>query len=967
MKHSKNTPQQQYIQIKGARTNNLRNISVNIPIGKLVCITGVSGSGKTSLAFDTLYAEGQRRYVESLSSYARQFLGRMSKPECDFIKNLPPAIAIQQKVIARNPRSTVGTTTEIYDYLRLLFARVGHTYSPITGEEVRQHTPDDVVRCMQQMPQGTPLLLLVPLIIHQGRTLLQQLDVTMRQGYTRILYNRQVINIQDILDMPVAADSIDPAHTHIIIDRLHAGSTRETISRLTDSAETAFFQGEGQCMLLDLDTSTPHHFSRSMEEGGIQYVQPTVNLFSFNNPLGSCPTCQGFGKIIGIDPTLVIPNPTLSLYEGCVQCWHGEKLSKWQQEFMRRAAVDDFPIFTPYNKLTKRQQQQLWEGLPTDLRTRGARDVVSINHFFQMVRENQYKIQYRVLLSRYRGRTTCPDCHGTRLRREASYVKIAGHTINDMVDMPIRTLHQLVTHLTLPQHEQAIARRPLTEITTRLKFLKDTGLDYLTLNRPANTLSGGESQRINLCTSLGSPLVGSLYVLDEPSIGLHPVDTQRLIHVLQQLRDAGNTVIVVEHDDDILRAADHIIDIGPDAGQHGGRIVWQGTADTINAIDQQQSHTINAVDQQPSHTIDYLTHRATIPVPTLRRPADHFITVSGCTMNNLKNITLRVPLHTLTAITGVSGSGKTTLIRHTLYPIILRQLGQPAPQPGAYDSIGGDVNDIKVVEMVDQNPIGASTRSNAATYLKAYDLIRQLMAQQPLARQLNITPQHFSFNADGGRCEECKGTGITTIEMQFMADLNLTCPSCHGQRFKREVLQVTYCKKNINDILHMTVDEAIAFFSEQKEQTNDRPTASLLGNIITRLQPLQQVGLGYIQLGQSSTTLSGGENQRVKLAYHIAQEEARHTLFIFDEPTTGLHPHDISRLLLAFDTLIRHGHTIIVIEHNMDVIKTADYIIDLGPEGGEGGGHIVAQGTPEEVADKAVGATAKILREKMKR
>ncbi len=944
----------EYIHIKGARVNNLKNVSVDIPIGKLVAVTGVSGSGKTSLAFDTLYAEGQRRYVESLSSYARQFLGRMSKPECDFIKNLPPAIAIQQKVIARNPRSTVGTTTEIYEYLRLLYARIGHTYSPVTGELVKQHTPDDVVRTMLSLDEGTRLLLTAPFIVASSRTPLQQLEATLQQGYTRILHEGQIIQIEDVIDMPVALESLKIENMSIVIDRFSASSARETISRVTDSAETAFFQGQGRCALHAYPDGETFHFSTSMEEDGITYMQPTENLFAFNSPIGSCPTCQGFGHVIGIDPSLVIPNPALSVYDGCVACWKGEKLSMWQKEFIRRAAADDFPIFTPYRQLTKQQRRWLWEGLPSDLRHNGAREVVSINNFFQMVRANLYKIQYRVLLSRYRGRTLCPDCGGTRLRKEATYVKIDGKSINELVDMPVCQLQTFIENLRLPEHEQQIAARPLKEISTRLQFLIDTGLEYLTLNRPSNTLSGGESQRINLTTSLGSPLVGSLYVLDEPSIGLHAADTGRLIGILRKLRDEGNTVVVVEHDEDILRAADYIIDIGPDAGEHGGTIVFQGSADDVL--------TTQATG---SHTVDYLQGRQKIDIPATRRTTNEYLIITGCAMNNLKNVTLRVPLHTLTAVTGVSGSGKTTLIKQTLHPALLRHLGLVAPQPGAYDKLEGDVDSIRHVEIVDQNPIGASTRSNAATYLKAYDYIRQLMAQQQLAKQLNITAQHFSFNTDGGRCDECKGAGVTTIEMQFMADLNLTCPSCGGKRFKREVLQIQFAGKNIDDILHLSVNQAVAFFSEQQEHTTDSATANLLRDIVDRLLPLQQVGLGYIQLGQPSSTLSGGENQRVKLAYHIAQEQAEHTLFIFDEPTTGLHAHDINRLLAAFNTLIKHGHSIIVIEHNMDVIKAADHVIDLGPRGGDAGGEIVAEGTPEEVAAAGQGLTARHLKAKL--
>lgn len=934
-----------YIEIKGARVNNLKNISLNIPRGKFIAVAGVSGSGKSSLAFDTLYAEGQRRYVESLSSYARQFLGRMSKPECDFIKGLPPAIAIEQKVISRNPRSTVGTSTEIYEYLRLLFARIGHTFSPVSGEEVKKHTPEDVVKKALEFDEGTKFCLLAPLRVIEGRSLRKQLEMELQQGYVRIFVKGEFVRIDDFLEGSLCENT--PAQdVWILIDRLSADNSKDSISRLTDSAETAFYEGDGLCRLLLLPANIPYDFSTRFEADGIRFEEPSDNMFAFNSPAGACSTCEGFGHVIGIDEKLVIPNTTLSVYDGCVQCWHGEKMKTWKEEFCRRAVKDNFPIFEPYFKLTRQQKDMLWHGLPCDKR-RSLANKACIDGFFQMVKDNQYKIQYRVMMSRYRGRTVCPDCHGSRLKKEANYVKVGRMSISELVEMPVYRLKAWFDQLKLSEHESTVARRLLTEIRSRLGFICEVGLGYLTLNRPSNTLSGGESQRINLTTSLGSPLVGSLYILDEPSIGLHSRDTDLLIHVLQELKEAGNTVMVVEHDEDIIRAADYLIDVGPDAGRLGGEIVFQGDAKNINEE--------TAKKYPNSYTVKYLLGEENIDVPQSRRSWNMFIEVKGARMNNLRGIDVKFPLNVMTVVTGVSGSGKSSLIKGILYPALRRHLDMVADTPGEYASLEGDIDSMKAVEFVDQNPIGKSSRSNPATYLKAYDMIRQLFADQLLAKQMGFTAQYFSFNAEGGRCEECKGAGVITVEMQFMADLVLECEACHGQRFKKEVLEVRFAGKNINDVLNMTVSEAIAFFREGKQDA-----------IARKLQPLEDVGLGYIKLGQNSSTLSGGENQRVKLAYYIGQEKADPTLFIFDEPTTGLHFHDIKRLLAAFNALIERGHTILVIEHNMDVAKCADYIIDLGPDGGDKGGALVCCGTPEEVAKCSTSHTAPYLAEKLK-
>ena len=936
--------EEKYIRVKGARVNNLKNVEVDIPRNKLVVVTGLSGSGKSSLAFDTLYAEGQRRYVESLSSYARQFLGRMKKPECDFIQGLPPAIAIEQKVSSRNPRSTVGTSTEIYEYLRLLFARVGKTYSPITGQLVKKHDTEDIVACMRTYSPGTCFTVLAPLVVREGRTPQEQLTVAMQQGFARVEYNGEVMRIEEVLEKltnekiqgpDVNNSPLSTIHCqlNIVIDRLSADDSKETISRLIDSTETAFYEGGGTCMLRFYPAGILHTFSKEFEADGITFEEPTEQLFSFNSPMGACPTCGGFGRVIGIDEQLVIPNSALSVYDGCVVCWRGDKMSAWRDEFIHLAAKDNFPIFTPYYELTQAQKDYLWHG---------PRTKPCIDSFFKMLEENQYKIQYRVMLARYRGKTLCPTCRGSRLKKEAEYVKIGGRNICELVDMPVTELHHFFATLALDEHDAAIAKRLLVEINSRLQFLLDVGLGYLTLNRLSNTLSGGESQRINLVTSLGSPLVGSLYILDEPSIGLHSRDTDKLVRVLRQLQEAGNTVIVVEHDEDIIRAADYIIDVGPHAGRLGGEIVYQG-----DMHDLQLGTT--------SHTVRYLLDEETIAVPASRRPWNNYIEVRGARHHNLKGIDIKFPLNVMTVVTGVSGSGKSSLVRDVFYNALKREYDEGTERPGEHLELKGDIRMLRAVEFVDQNPIGKSSRSNPVTYLKAYDEIRKLFAEQPLAKQLGYTAGYFSFNSEGGRCEECKGEGTITVEMQFMADLVLECEACHGKRFKADTLLVTYHEKNIHDILEMTVNQAVEFFTEHGAK-----------KVVRRLKPLQDVGLGYVKLGQSSSTLSGGENQRVKLAYYLSLEKAEPTMFIFDEPTTGLHFHDIKRLMQSFDALISRGHTILIIEHNMEVIKCADHIIDIGPEGGDRGGQLVACGTPEEVAQCASSHTGQYLRDKLR-
>ena len=935
--------EEKYISVKGARVNNLKNVEVHIPRNKLVVVTGLSGSGKSSLAFDTLYAEGQRRYVESLSSYARQFLGRMKKPECDFIKGLPPAIAIEQKVSSRNPRSTVGTSTEIYEYLRLLFARVGKTYSPVTGQLVKKHDTEDIVACMRSYSPGTRFTVLAPLVVRDGRSAQEQLTIAMQQGFARVEVNGEVMRIEDVLgkltidkvqqpDGNNSQFSILNSQLNIVIDRLSVDDSKETISRLIDSTETAFYEGGGTCMLRFYPAGIVHTFSKRFEADGITFEEPTEQLFSFNSPMGACPTCGGFGRVIGIDEQLVVPNTALSVYDGCVVCWRGDKMSAWRDEFIHLAAKDNFPIFTPYFELTQAQKDYLWHG---------PRTKPCIDSFFKMLEENQYKIQYRVMLARYRGKTICPTCRGSRLKKEAEYVKVGGRNICELVEMPVSELHQFFASLVLDEHDAAIAKRLLVEINSRLQFLLDVGLGYLTLNRLSNTLSGGESQRINLVTSLGSPLVGSLYILDEPSIGLHSRDTDKLIGVLRQLQEAGNTVVVVEHDEDIIRRADYIIDVGPHAGRLGGEIVYQG-----------DMHDLHPGTE--SHTVRYLLGEETIAVPLTRRPWNNYIEVRGARHHNLKGIDVKFPLNVMTVVTGVSGSGKSSLVRDVLYNALKREYDDGTERPGEHLELKGDIRMLKAVEFVDQNPIGKSSRSNPVTYLKAYDEIRKLFAEQPLAKQLGYTAGYFSFNSEGGRCEECKGEGTITVEMQFMADLVLECEACHGKRFKSDTLLVTYHDKNIHDVLEMTVNQAVEFFSEHGAK-----------KVVRRLKPLQDVGLGYVKLGQSSSTLSGGENQRVKLAYYLSLEKADPTMFIFDEPTTGLHFHDIKRLMQSFDALISRGHTIVIIEHNMEVVKCADQIIDIGPEGGDHGGSLVACGTPEEVAACEASYTGQFLKEKL--
>ncbi len=917
--------------IKGARVNNLRNVDVEIPRGKFVVITGLSGSGKSSLAFDTLYAEGQRRYVESLSSYARQFLGQMNKPECDFIKGIPPAIAIEQKVNNRNPRSTVGTSTEIYEYMKLLYARIGKTYSPISGTLVKKNNPEDLVECMKSRPEGTRFMLLSPIAKRKDRKIEEQLSIYLQQGFTRVWVDGEVKRIEEY--KPAKSDT-----PYLLIDRLTASSSSETVSRLLDSAETAFYEGGGSCLIQFTDEEKPHTFSIRFEADGMTFEEPSEMMFSFNSPIGACPECEGFGRIVGIDEDLVVPNKSLSIYDGAVFCWRGEKMGEWKNAFCLHAPEDNFPIFEPYYNLTQEQKDYLWHKGPY---IKEYDERISIDNFFKMVRENQYKIQYRVMLARYRGKPICPVCHGKRLKKEAEYVKVGGKSITELIDMPATRLKEFFDTLELSEHDAAVAKRILIEIKSRVDCLIDVGLGYLTMNRLSNTLSGGESQRINLVTSLGSNLVGSLYILDEPSIGLHSRDTERLINVLYRLRDLGNTVVVVEHDEEIIRAADYIIDVGPKAGSYGGNIVFCGNMKDIRP-------------DSPGYTAKYLLGTETIDLPSFRRKSNNYININGARENNLKGIDISIPLNCMTVVSGVSGSGKSTLVRDILYRSLMRHFGQACDAPGQHDSIDGALRQISGVEFVDQNPIGKSSRSNPATYLKVYDDIRHLFAQQPLAKQLGFGAGYFSFNSEGGRCEECKGEGKINVSMQFMADLQLECDACHGRRFKNEVLEVKFHDKSIYDILEMTVGDAINFFQEHGQN-----------KIAQNLQPLQDVGLAYIKLEQSSSTLSGGENQRVKLAYYLSRQSEHPTMFIFDEPTTGLHFHDIKKLLDSFRRLLDRGHTLVIIEHNMDVIKCADYLIDLGPDGGENGGNLVAAGTPEEVAACKESFTGHYLKDKL--
>lgn len=920
--------------IKGARVNNLKNVDVRIPRNKFVVITGLSGSGKSSLAFDTLYAEGQRRYVESLSSYARQFLGRMSKPDCDFIKGLPPAIAIEQKVNTRNSRSTVGTSTELYDYLRMLFSRVGKTYSPISGELVKKHTSEDVLSYIHSFPEGTRIAILTEIVLPEGRTFDEQLDVLIKGGYSRLEKDGRFFQIADVkANEPADADSY-----RLLIDRVAVTNNKEDDMRILDSLQTAFYEGREECVIKawNVDGSVAEQiFSKRFEADGIQFQEPSDLMFNFNNPIGACPECEGFGKVVGIDENLVVPNKTLSVYEDAVMCWRGQVMSEWKRKFIHAASTVNFPIHREYYRLTQEQKDLLWHGF---------NGFPGIDGFFEWVKSKSYNIQYRVMLARYRGKTTCPVCGGSRLKPEASYVKVSSKTIHDLVAMPVRDLAEWFKHIQLDDSERIVAKRLLEEINNRLSYLNEVGLGYLTLDRLSSSLSGGESQRINLATSLGSTLVGSIYILDEPSIGLHSRDTARLINVLRMLQKAGNTVVVVEHDEEIIRAADYLIDVGPEAGRKGGNIVYQGEVASLVSADN-------------SYTTKYLTGVLKIPVPTSRRKWSNYIWVKGAAENNLKGIDVKFPLGVMTVVTGVSGSGKSTLVDDILFRALARHFGENVDAPGTFASLEGDLNLTSGVEMVDQNPIGKSSRSNPATYLKAFDEIRSLYAQQQLSKQMGYNMGYFSFNSGGGRCEECKGEGTITIEMQFMADITLTCDACHGKRFAQSALDVLYRGKTISDILEMTVNQAIEFFSEE-QRFNEK-------KIVNRLKPLQDVGLGYIKLGQSSSTLSGGENQRVKLAYFMSGEKKNHTMFIFDEPSTGLHFHDINTLMKSFNLLVQKGHTVVIIEHNMDIIKCADHIIDLGPEGGAEGGTLVVEGTPEQVVKCEASYTGKFLAEKL--
>ena len=934
MVNNKKSPSE--IHIKGARVHNLQNIELKIPRNKLMVITGLSGSGKSSLAFDTLYAEGQRRYVESLSSYARQFLGRINKPEVDFIKGIPPAIAIEQKVNTRNPRSTVGTSTEIYDYLKLLFSRIGKTISPISGQEVKRYRVTDIVNYITTFPEETRVLLCSPLVAKNGRSVLEEAELLLQQGFSRIETPEGIQRIDQLL--AEKKDNFCSDQCNIVIDRLQASTDDDNLSRIADSTETAFFEGHGSCIvkIYQGEKVIEKSFSNLFEADGIEFEEPTEHLFSFNNPVGACPSCEGYGKVIGIDEDLVIPDKSLSIYQDAIACWKGESMRKWKEQLIQNASIFKFPIHKPFYELSEGQRKLLWKG---------NQYFEGLDEFFRMLESKSYKIQYRVMLSRYRGKTKCPDCRGTRLKKEAAYVKVGDQSIQDLVLLPVNELKDFFSSLKLSDHDFKVAKRILVEINNRLGFLCDVGLGYLTLNRLSSTLSGGESQRINLATSLGSSLVGSLYILDEPSIGLHSKDTERLIHVLRKLQKIGNTVLVVEHDEEIIRAADEIIDIGPKAGVHGGKLVFQGDH-------QQLLHAKNSL------TADYLNGTKNIELPARRRKWHDYIEIIGARENNLNNLTVKFPLNTMTVVTGVSGSGKSTLVSRILYPGLAKIFGGFSEKTGQHDAIKGDFKRLTSVEFVDQNPIGKSSRSNPVTYLKAYDEIRKLFADQQASKYQGFKPSHFSFNVDGGRCEECQGEGEIKVEMQFMADIHLKCESCNGKRFKDEILEIAYKGKNIHDILEMTVNEAIDFFKDLKGSTEKK--------IAKKLQPLQDVGLGYVKLGQSSSTLSGGESQRVKLAAFLAKEKDSPSLFIFDEPTTGLHFHDIKKLLDSLNALIARGHSIIIIEHNLEVIKSADWVIDLGPEGGKNGGRILFEGTPEDLVKIPDSFTAIALAQKFK-
>lgn len=919
---------QSFIEIKGARVNNLKNLSVNIPHRKFTVITGLSGSGKSSLAFDTLYAEGQRRYIESLSSYARQFLGKLDKPETDYIKGIAPAIAIEQKVISNNPRSTVGTTTEIYDYLKLLFARVGKTYSPISGKEVKRHTVSDVVDFISSLANDERILIVTPLAKNDRYKGNDQLKTLLQQGFARVLVNNELQTIEDVLEenTPISYP------IQLVIDRATADtSTEESMARLADSIQLAFTEGNGECIIMTMSDLKQHNFSTRFELDGMEFQLPSEHLFTFNNPFGACKTCEGYGQIIGIDEDLVIPNKNLSVFEGAVACWKGETMSEYLNELIYSASKFDFPIHRPIKDLSQKEYDLLWSG---------NKYFTGITPFFQFLESQTYKIHYRVMLSRYRGKTACPECRGTRLRGDANYVKVNGKSITDIVLTPIDELLPFFQQLELGEYDRQVSKRVLPEIINRLSFLCDVGLGYLTLNRQSNSLSGGESQRINLATSLGSSLVGSMYILDEPSIGLHPRDTERLIKVLHNLRDLGNTVIVVEHEEDIMRAADEILDIGPMAGVYGGEVVFQGTHDKLI--------------QAKSITAEYLTGKRSIPVPSKRRKQQHLLRFTGVRKHNLKDVKVTIPLNNLVCITGVSGSGKSTLIKDIVYPAVRNKLGEIALSSKNFEA-EGDWKMIKAVELIDQNPIGKSSRSNPVTYVKAFDEIRELMAQQPLAKQRFYKPGFFSFNVDGGRCEMCEGEGSITVGMQFMADIHLACETCHGTRYKAETLEVEYRGKNISQLLEMDIESALAFFKESDGRLEQK--------IVEKIQPLYDVGLGYLKMGQSSSTMSGGEAQRIKLASFLAKgTKAEPTLFIFDEPTTGLHFYDIDKLVIAFNRLVDARHSIIVIEHNGEVIKCADWIIDLGPEGGNKGGQVVFEGTPEEIKKCKESYTGQYLR-----